>query len=197
MRGQGALRAQIGVVFQENVLFRASLLENIRMGRSDATDDEVHEAARQAGLHDTLVRLPDGYETQAGERGGRLSGGQRQRLAIARALVRRPRVLLLDEATSALDPQTEAEVNATLRQAGGGRTVISVTHRLASVTDADHILVMERGRLVEQGRHEDLLRCGGVTLNPQACVQWQGLPTPAMQQVQCLFLAQRTHHRGL
>ncbi len=159
---QASWRAQLGVVFQENLLFRTSLLENIRMGRSDASDGEVEAAARQAGIHDTLIRLPEGYATQAGERGGRLSGGQRQRLAIARALVRQPRVLLLDEATSALDPQTEAEVNATLREASDGRTVISVTHRLSTVSGFDHILVMEQGRLVEQGRHDDLLRRGGI-----------------------------------
>lgn len=159
---QASWRAQLGVVFQENLLFRTSLLENIRMGRSDASDGDVEAAARQAGIHDTLVRLPEGYATQAGERGGRLSGGQRQRLAIARALVRQPRVLLLDEATSALDPQTEAEVNATLREASDGRTVISVTHRLSTVSGFDHILVMEQGRLVEQGRHDELLRRGGI-----------------------------------
>lgn len=159
---QASWRAQLGIVFQENLLFRTSILENIRMGRSDASDDEVMEAAKLAGIHDTLMQLPDGYATQAGERGGRLSGGQRQRLAIARALVRQPRVLLLDEATSALDPHTEAEVNATLREASDGRTSISVTHRLTSVTDADLILVLERGRLVEQGRHEELVRLGGV-----------------------------------
>ena len=159
---QASWRTQLGVVFQENLLFRTTLRENIRMGRPDATDDEVQQAARQAGIHDTLMQQPAGYDTQAGERGGRLSGGQRQRLAIARALVRQPRVLLLDEATSALDPQTETEVNATVKQAGSGRTVIAVTHRLTSVTDVNLILVMERGRLVEQGTHDELLRRGGV-----------------------------------
>ena len=159
---QASWRAQLGVVFQENLLFRTSLLENIRMGRPNAPPAEVEAAARMAGIHDTLMRLPEGYETQAGERGSRLSGGERQRIALARALVRQPQILLLDEATSALDPQTEAAVNATLRQAATGRTVVSVTHRLSSVAHCDHILVMDRGLLVEQGRHEELLRFGGV-----------------------------------
>jgi ATP-binding cassette subfamily B protein len=159
---QASWCAQLGIVFQENLLFRTSLLENIRMGRPNAPLADVEEAARMAGIHDTLMRLPEGYDTQAGERGGRLSGGERQRIALARALVRRPRVLLLDEATSALDPHTEAAVNSTLRQAARGRTVIMVTHRLSSVPHCDHILVMDRGRLVEQGRHEQLLRAHGV-----------------------------------
>ena len=159
---QASWRAQLGIVFQENLLFHTSLFENIRTGRPNAPVADVEEAARQAGIHDTLMGLEAGYETQAGERGGRLSGGERQRIALARALVRHPRVLLLDEATSALDPHTESSVNTTLRQAAHGRTVISVTHRLSSVPHCDNILVMDRGRLVEQGRHEELLRLGGV-----------------------------------
>jgi ATP-binding cassette subfamily B protein len=159
---QASWRAQLGIVFQESLLFRTSLLENIRMGRPDASLADVEEAARLAGIHETLMRLPEGYETQAGERGGRLSGGERQRIALARALIRRPQVLLLDEATSALDPPTEAAVNATLRQVAKGRTVIMVTHRLSLTPHCDHILVMERGRLVEQGRHEQLLLVGGI-----------------------------------
>lgn len=159
---QASWRAQLGIVFQESLLFQTSLFENIRTGRPTAAVEEVEEAARQAGIHDTLMALEAGYQTQAGERGGRLSGGERQRIALARALVRNPRVLLLDEATSALDPHTESAVNATLREAANGRTVISVTHRLSSVSHCDNILVMDRGRLVEQGRHEELLRLGGV-----------------------------------
>src|SRR5262249_25648804 len=143
-------------------LFRTSLFENIQMSYPNASIEDVEEAARQAGIHDAIMRLPEGYESQAGERGGRLSGGERQRIALARALVRKPRVLLLDEATSSLDLRTEAAVNATLRQAASGRTVISVTHRLSTVPDCDCILVMDRGRLVETGTHEDLLRLGGV-----------------------------------
>src|SRR5206468_735858 len=106
---------------------------NIRIGNPGTTDTKLIEAARQADIHATLTRLPEGYRTQAGERGARLSGGERQRIALARALVRQPEVLILDEATSSLDPQTETEVNRTLRQAGQGRTVISVTHRLRSI----------------------------------------------------------------
>ena len=154
---QESWRAQLGVVFQENLLFSGSLAENIRMGRPGASDGAVEEAAQQAGIHQTLQRLPEGYQTHAGERGARLSGGERQRIALARALVRQPAVLILDEATSALDPQTEADVNMTLRQAARDRTVISVTHRLASVTQCDEIFVMDRGRLVGQGSHEELL----------------------------------------
>jgi ABC-type multidrug transport system fused ATPase/permease subunit len=155
-----AWRSQIGIVFQENVLFRDSLAGNIRMGKPNAADDSV--AARQAGIHDVLMRMPEGYQTQAGERGSRLSGGERQRIALARALVRQPEILILDEATSALDAQTEADVNRTLRQVAAGHTVISVTHRLGSVTHCDHIFVLDRGRIVEQGRHDELLRDGTV-----------------------------------
>lgn len=171
---QASWRSQLGIVFQENLLFRASLLENIRMGRPEAPRSSVEEAARQAGIHDTLLRLPEGYDTQAGERGSRLSGGERQRIALARALVRQPRVLILDEATSALDPQTEAEVNATIRQAASGRTVISVTHRLASIAHCDRIFVMDRGRLVEEGRHEELLANGKVY-----AALWRSSPKPS------------------
>ena len=159
---QDSWRSQLGMVFQENLLFRTSLLENIRMGRPNAALADVQAAARQAGIHDTVMRLPEGYETQAGERGSGISGGERQRIALARALLRRPRVLLLDEATSALDPQTEASVNATLRDVAMGRTMVSVTHRLSSVQQCDHILVLDRGRLVEQGNHYELLALRGV-----------------------------------
>ncbi|MEO8680512.1 MAG: ABC transporter ATP-binding protein [Vicinamibacterales bacterium] len=159
---QESWRSQLGVVFQENLLFRASLAENIRMGRPDAPDAEVEEAARLAGIDDVIRRLPEGYRTAAGELGGRLSGGERQRIALARALALQPQVLLLDEATSALDPQTEAEINVTLRRAAAGRTVISVTHRLGSVAHCDHIFVMDRGRLAEQGTHEQLIGAGGI-----------------------------------
>lgn len=132
------------------------------MGKPNVPDESVIEAARQASIHDVLMRMPEGYQTQAGERGSRLSGGERQRIALSRALVRQPEILILDEATSALDAQTEADVNRTLRQVAAGRTVISVTYRLASVTDCDHIFVLDRGRLVEQGRHEELIRDGNV-----------------------------------
>jgi ATP-binding cassette subfamily B protein len=157
-----SLRGQMGVVFQESFLFNTTIRENIRHGRPDASDAEVEAAARAAEIHDLVVSLPDGYDTIVGERGGRLSGGQRQRVAIARAIVRDPALLLLDEATSALDPTTEAAVNGTLERLGRARTVVSVTHRLASTVGADQILVFERGRLVEQGTSSELLAHGGM-----------------------------------
>jgi len=157
-----SLRRRIGVVSQDSFLFSASLAENIRVGRPDASDAEVVAAARAAEIHDFIVTLPAAYETRVGEGGMRLSGGQRQRIAIARALVRNPDLLLLDEATSALDAATEAAVNATLKEMSAGRTVISVTHRLDSVADADRIFVLSAGRLVEQGTHAELLAGGGV-----------------------------------
>jgi ATP-binding cassette subfamily B protein len=158
----GALRQQMGIVFQESFLFNTSIRENIRSGRPTASDEQVEAAARAAEIHELIVSLPDGYNTIVGERGGRLSGGQRQRVAIARAIVRDPAVLLLDEATSALDPTTEAAINGTLERLGRSRTVISVTHRLASTVHADQILVFERGRLVEQGSSDELLALGGM-----------------------------------
>jgi ATP-binding cassette subfamily B protein len=157
-----SLRASHGMVFQENFLFNISVRENIRLGRPKASDAEVEAAATAAEIHDFLTGLPDGYETLAGERGGRFSGGQRQRIALARALVRDPRVLLLDEATSALDPATEAALNETLRKVAGGRTLISVTHRLHAATGVDVIFVMDHGRLAEHGSHQELLALGGV-----------------------------------
>ncbi len=159
---QNSWRDQLAVVFQESFLFNLTLRENIRLGRPGASDAEIVEAARQAGIHDFITGLTDGYETLAGERGSRLSGGQRQRVAIARALLRNPRILLLDEATSALDPPTEAALNETLTQVARGRTVLSVTHRLAPVVRADQIFVLDRGRIVEQGRHAELLARQGL-----------------------------------
>lgn len=159
---QQSLRANIAMVFQENFLFNIALRENIRIGRLDASDQEVEEAARGAEIHEFIVTLPQGYDTPAGERGGRLSGGQRQRIGIARALLRNPPILILDEATSALDPTTEAAINATLRGIAKNRTVISVTHRLGSVTECDRIFVMESGRLAESGTHTELTALGGV-----------------------------------
>jgi ATP-binding cassette subfamily B protein len=158
---QASLRGQIAAVFQETYIFNASIRDNIRLGRLEATDDEVEAAARAAEIHDFVASLPEGYDTVVGERGGRLSGGQRQRIAIARAILRNPRILLLDEPTSALDSTTEAAVNATLSDVAKGRTVITVTHRLAATTGADRIYVFDTGRLVEQGTHQELLDRGG------------------------------------
>jgi ATP-binding cassette subfamily B protein len=156
---QRSLRAQMSVVFQDSFLFNVSAADNIRMSKLDATPQEVEQAARAAEIHDTIMALPQGYDTPLGERGGRLSGGQRQRISIARAILRDPRILVLDEATSALDAASDAAINATLARVGKGRMVVSVTHRLASASNADQIFVLDHGRLVEFGCHEDLLAC--------------------------------------
>jgi ATP-binding cassette subfamily B protein len=152
----------IGLVSQETFIFDTSIRDNIAIGRPHATDEEIVEAAKDAQLHTFIMSLPAGYHTMLGERGVRVSGGQRQRLAIARALLRDARVLILDEATSALDPQTETEIQETLAVAAKGRTLISVTHRLAAVVTADRIFVLEQGRLAEQGHHAELVKAGGL-----------------------------------
>ncbi len=157
-----SLRGQLGVVFQDTFLFNSTIRENIALGNPTATDDQIEAAAAAAELHDFVMTLPRGYDTLVGEGGGRLSGGQRQRLAIARALLRDPRALLLDEATSALDPRTERLIADTLERAGEGRTTIAVTHRLTSITHYDQIFVITAGKLVEHGRHDELLTSGGV-----------------------------------
>ena len=159
---QDSLRRQLGVVFQESLLFDTSIRDNIRVGKADASESEIEAAARAAEMHELILAMPDGYDTLVGERGGRLSGGQRQRIAIARALLRDPRVLVLDEATSALDAASEASINQTLERVAKGRTLVSVTHRLATIVNMDRIFVIDNGHLVEQGRHDDLLALGGV-----------------------------------
>ena len=157
-----SLAGQVGAVFQESILFDTTIRENIRLGRPEAADGEVEAAARAAGIHDFIAALPRGYDSPAGEGGARLSGGQRQRIALARALVRRPALLVLDEATSALDPETEAGIVATLNELRGRQTIVSVTHRLATARDADLIVVMAGGRVVEEGTHESLLARNGL-----------------------------------
>ncbi|MDP6040271.1 MAG: ATP-binding cassette domain-containing protein, partial [Candidatus Latescibacteria bacterium] len=157
-----SMRAQIGAVFQHSYLFNTSLRENIRQGRLDATDDEVEKAAQAAEIHSFIVGLPEGYDTVTGEGGGQLSGGQRQRIALARALLRDPKILVLDEATSALDPATEAAINATLEKLAGELTMVSVTHRLTSVATLDCIFVLDQGKLMERGTHKELLNLKGI-----------------------------------
>jgi ATP-binding cassette subfamily B protein len=158
---QASYRCQLGVVFQESFLFNTTILENIRLGKPDVSMSEIQEAARLAEVEEFILSLPQQWQTVVGERGSQLSGGQRQRVAIARALVRSPELLVLDEATSALDTATEARLNSTLRRIARTRTVVSVTHRLGSVVGADRIILMEGGRIVESGTHEELLEKGG------------------------------------
>lgn len=157
-----SLRTQIGIVPQETTLFSASVRENIRYGRLDATDAEVEAAARDANAHGFITELPDGYDTRIGERGLNLSGGQRQRIAIARAILKDPRVLILDEATSALDTESEKLVQAALDRLMVGRTSFVIAHRLSTVRGADQIYVIENGRVREHGTHEALLAAGGL-----------------------------------
>jgi ATP-binding cassette subfamily B protein len=159
---QESWRAQMGFVFQDSFLFNTNIRENIRMGKLNATDAEVEAAAQLASLHHWITSLPEGYDTLVGERGSRLSGGQRQRLVIARALVRNPAILILDEATSALDARTATVVDAVLKKVGKGRTVINIAHRLDSVMHADRIFVLDKGRIIEQGRHQELLASNGL-----------------------------------
>ena len=156
-----SLRAAIGVVFQETLLFYRPISENLRVGKPDATDAEVEDAARLAQAHEFILAQPRGYDTRIGERGSNLSGGERPRLAIARVLLKNPPVLILDEATSALDSTTEAQVQKALKTLMKGRTTFVIAHRLATVRDADLILVFRKGRIVERGSFDELTRLGG------------------------------------
>jgi ATP-binding cassette, subfamily B, bacterial len=156
-----SLARTIGVVSQETYLFHASIRENLRFAKPAATDEEIEEAARAARIHDLIASLPDGYDTMVGERGYRFSGGEKQRIAIARTILRNPPVLVLDEATSALDTQTERAVQEALDRLAENRTTIAIAHRLSTVRDADQVLVLDRGRIVERGTHDELLALGG------------------------------------
>jgi ATP-binding cassette subfamily B protein len=154
---QASLHAAIGVVPQDTVLFNDTIRYNIAYGRAGASQAEIEDAARAAQIHDFIARLPEGYDTTVGERGLKLSGGEKQRVGIARTLLKDPPILLLDEATSALDSETEQEIKGALMQAGRGRTVICIAHRLSTIAEADRIVVLEQGQVVEQGTHEALL----------------------------------------
>jgi ATP-binding cassette, subfamily B, bacterial len=156
-----SLAATVGVVSQETYLLHASVRENLRFAEPDATDEQIEAAARAAQIHELIATLPDGYDTIVGERGYRFSGGEKQRIAIARTILRNPPVLVLDEATSSLDTQTERLVQEALERLSEGRTTIAIAHRLSTVRDADQIVVLDRGRVVETGTHSELLALGG------------------------------------
>ena len=159
---QASLRAAIAIVPQDTVLFNDTIYYNIRYGRTDASREEVEAAARAAHIHDFILRMPDAYETEVGERGLKLSGGEKQRVAIARALLKNPKILIFDEATSSLDSQSEKSIQAELDRIQVGRTTLSIAHRLSTVMNADLILVVDSGRIVERGRHGELLAANGV-----------------------------------
>jgi ATP-binding cassette, subfamily B, bacterial len=156
-----SLTDTVGVVSQETYLFHETVRENLRFAKPSASDEEIEDAARAAQIHELIARLPDGYDTMVGERGYRFSGGEKQRMAIARTILRNPPVLVLDEATSSLDTQTERLVQAALERLSEGRTTIAIAHRLSTVRDADQIVVLDRGRVVEIGTYDDLLDRGG------------------------------------
>lgn len=158
---QTSLHRAIGVVPQDTVLFNDTIYYNIAYGRDHATRADVEQAAKDAQIHDFIMSLPEGYKTQVGERGLKLSGGEKQRVGIARTLLKNPPILLLDEATSALDTETEHEIQDALARAGEGRTVITIAHRLSTIADADRIVVLEKGLVVEEGKHDDLLARNG------------------------------------
>lgn len=155
------LRRQIGVVLQENVLFNRSIRENIALADPTMSMERVIEAASLAGAHDFILALPEGYDTVVGERGSTLSGGQRQRVAIARALITDPRILILDEATSALDYESERAIQQNMKRIAAGRTVFVIAHRLSTVRNANRIITLEHGRIVEDGSHDELIRSNG------------------------------------
>ncbi|MEC7259223.1 MAG: ATP-binding cassette domain-containing protein, partial [Pseudomonadota bacterium] len=158
---QDSLHAAIGVVPQDTVLFNDTIRYNIAYGRDGASQDDIEAAARAAQIHDFIQSLPEGYDTTVGERGLKLSGGEKQRVGIARTLLKDPPILLLDEATSALDSDTERDIQTALDRAGQGRTVIMIAHRLSTVAEADQIVVLDQGTIVETGTHDDLLARGG------------------------------------
>ena len=159
---QRSLRAAIGIVPQDTVLFNDTLYYNLAYARPDASREEIAAAARMAQLHDFIAALPAGYETVVGERGLKLSGGEKQRVAIARAILKRPRILIFDEATSALDSKSEQAILQALRAVAAEHTTLVIAHRLSTIVDADQILVLDHGRVREQGTHRELLQQGGM-----------------------------------
>jgi ATP-binding cassette subfamily B protein len=158
---QASVRAAIGIVPQDTVLFNDTILYNIQYGRPSAGSDEVIAAARAAHIHEFIETLPDKYQSMVGERGLKLSGGEKQRVAIARALLKEPQILIFDEATSALDSKSEKAIQAELDRIAEGRTTLMIAHRLSTIMDADQILVLDHGRIVERGTHRELLNAGG------------------------------------
>jgi ATP-binding cassette subfamily B protein len=159
---QQSVRAAIGIVPQDTVLFNDTIYYNIAYGRPGASPAEVEAAARHAQIHDFIMASPDGYQTMVGERGLKLSGGEKQRVAIARTILKRPRILLFDEATSALDTRTEREIQASLREVSRGHTTLVIAHRLSTIVDADEIIVLAGGRITERGTHAHLLAADGL-----------------------------------
>jgi ABC-type multidrug transport system fused ATPase/permease subunit len=155
------LRSNISMVLQDVFLFNGTILDNLRYGDWNASDEDIIRASKAARAHEFIMALPEGYDTHIGERGMKLSGGQKQRLAIARAVLKNAPILILDEATSAVDTETEAEIQEALNELMRGRTSIVIAHRLSTIKHADHILVLEAGRVIEQGRHEDLIYGNG------------------------------------
>jgi len=157
-----SLTAQIGMVTQETYLFHDTIRMNLQYAKADATQDEIENAARAANIHDFVMGLPDRYETIAGERGYRLSGGEKQRLALARVILKNPRILVLDEATSSLDSESEALIQEALKRVMAGRTCIVIAHRLSTILAADLILVIDQGQIIERGTHNELLMQAGL-----------------------------------
>ncbi|HVT77157.1 MAG TPA: ATP-binding cassette domain-containing protein, partial [Acidimicrobiales bacterium] len=158
----GSLRAAIGVVTQDPHLFHDTVEHNLRYAAPDATTEQLHDACRKARIHDVIAALPDGYDTVVGERGYRLSGGEKQRVAIARLLLKDPAIVILDEATNSLDAETEALVQDALSHALVGRTAVVIAHRLSTIHDADQILVVDAGQIIQRGTHRELIATGGL-----------------------------------